>query len=118
MRNKSNGVGIPYEVQSKVFDLFFTTEEIAKGTDLGLDVVAPIEKQHYGAVKVNLKLGEIIFEVCLPIGLEKDRNPYLLETSSAGIFAVGDVRAVALNKMASATDEGSISINFVRNIFK
>jgi thioredoxin reductase (NADPH) len=44
---------------------------------------------------------------------KKDRDPYLLETSSPGIFAAGDVRAGAMNRVTSAVGEGSMSISFV-----
>jgi thioredoxin reductase (NADPH) len=42
-----------------------------------------------------------------------ERDPYLLETSYAGIFAAGDVRAGAMNRVASAVGEGSMAISFV-----
>jgi thioredoxin reductase (NADPH) len=41
------------------------------------------------------------------------RDPYLLETSAQGIFAAGDVRANAMNRVASAVGEGSMAISFV-----
>lgn len=41
------------------------------------------------------------------------RRPYLLETSLPGIFAVGDVRANNVKRVASAVGEGSISISLV-----
>ncbi|HEX6494823.1 MAG TPA: FAD-dependent oxidoreductase [Acidobacteriaceae bacterium] len=41
------------------------------------------------------------------------RPPYLLETSLPGIFAVGDVRAGNMKRVASAVGEGSISIHLV-----
>jgi thioredoxin reductase (NADPH) len=41
------------------------------------------------------------------------RDPYLLETSIPGIFAAGDVRAGAMNRVASAVGEGSMAISFV-----
>jgi thioredoxin reductase (NADPH) len=44
---------------------------------------------------------------------KQDRDPYLLETSCAGIFAAGDVRSGAMNRVASAVGEGSMSISFV-----
>jgi thioredoxin reductase (NADPH) len=44
---------------------------------------------------------------------KEDRDPYLLETSCPGIFAAGDVRAGAMNRVASAVGEGSMSISFV-----
>jgi thioredoxin reductase (NADPH) len=42
-----------------------------------------------------------------------DRDPFLLETSCQGIFAAGDVRAGAMNRVASAVGEGSMAISFV-----
>lgn len=41
------------------------------------------------------------------------RDPYMLETSCPGIFAAGDVRAGAMNRVAAAVGEGSMSISFV-----
>lgn len=42
-----------------------------------------------------------------------DREPFLLETCSPGIFAAGDVRAGAMNRVASAVGEGAMAIKFV-----
>lgn len=44
---------------------------------------------------------------------KQQRDPYLLETSCPGIFAAGDVRANAMNRVASAVGEGSMAISFV-----
>ncbi|WP_299314482.1 response regulator [uncultured Aquimarina sp.] len=44
---------------------------------------------------------------------KKDREPFLLETCSPGIFASGDVRAGAMNRVASAVGEGAMAIKFV-----
>jgi thioredoxin reductase (NADPH) len=41
------------------------------------------------------------------------REPQLLETSRPGVFAVGDVRAGNIKRVASAVGEGSIAISFV-----
>ena len=41
------------------------------------------------------------------------RPPHLLETSKPGIFAVGDVRAGNIKRVASAVGEGSIAVSFV-----
>jgi thioredoxin reductase (NADPH) len=41
------------------------------------------------------------------------REPYLLETCSPGIFVAGDVRAGAMNRVASAVGEGAMAIKFV-----
>ncbi|WP_295796665.1 FAD-dependent oxidoreductase [Mucilaginibacter sp.] len=44
---------------------------------------------------------------------KQNRDPFLLETSCNGIFAAGDVRAGAMNRVASAVGEGSMAISFV-----
>ena len=44
------------------------------------------------------------------------RPPYLLETSLPGVFAVGDVRAGNVKRVASAVGEGSIAISFVHRV--
>ena len=41
------------------------------------------------------------------------RSPHLLETSKPGVFAVGDVRAGNIKRVASAVGEGSIAVSFV-----
>ena len=41
------------------------------------------------------------------------RQPHLLETSRPGVFAVGDVRAGNIKRVASAVGEGSIAVSFV-----
>jgi thioredoxin reductase (NADPH) len=44
---------------------------------------------------------------------KENRSPYLLETSTPGIFAVGDVRHGSVKRVASAVGEGSISVQFM-----
>jgi thioredoxin reductase (NADPH) len=44
---------------------------------------------------------------------KQNREPYLLETCSPGIFAAGDVRAGAMNRVASAVGEGAMAVSFV-----
>ncbi|MEL7120679.1 MAG: FAD-dependent oxidoreductase [Bacteroidota bacterium] len=41
------------------------------------------------------------------------REPFLLETSIPGVMASGDVRAGAMNRVASAVGEGAMAIKFV-----
>ena len=44
------------------------------------------------------------------------RPPYLLETSVPAIFAVGDIRADSVKRVAAAVGEGSMSIQFVHRV--
>ncbi len=46
------------------------------------------------------------------------RQPYLLETSLPGVFAVGDVRGGSIKRVASAVGEGSIAISFVHKVLQ
>jgi thioredoxin reductase (NADPH) len=42
-----------------------------------------------------------------------ERDPYLLETSAPGVFAVGDVRHGSIKRVAASVGEGSMAIAFV-----
>ena len=44
---------------------------------------------------------------------KEKRDPYLVETTSPGVFAVGDIRAGSVKRVASGVGEGSIAIAFV-----
>jgi thioredoxin reductase (NADPH) len=46
------------------------------------------------------------------------RAPHLLETSLPGVFAVGDVRAGNVKRVASAVGEGSIAVSFVHQALR
>jgi thioredoxin reductase (NADPH) len=46
------------------------------------------------------------------------RQPYLMETSLPGVFAVGDVRSGSVKRIASAVGEGSICVQFVHRVLK
>lgn len=46
------------------------------------------------------------------------RDPYLLETSVPGIFAAGDVRAGATNRVANAVGEGAVCVRLVHQYLK
>ena len=51
-------------------------------------------------------------------GWPLSRPPFLLETSRPGIFAVGDVRAGNIKRVASAVGEGSIAVAFVHRVLQ
>jgi thioredoxin reductase (NADPH) len=56
---------------------------------------------------------DISVEGRLPKVWKEDRPPFLLETSTPGIFAAGDVRHGSIKRAASAVGEGSISVQFM-----
>jgi thioredoxin reductase (NADPH) len=44
------------------------------------------------------------------------RAPFMLETSLPGVFAVGDIRAGSVKRVASAVGEGSMAVQFVHRV--
>lgn len=63
-----NGVGIPAERLSRVFEPFYTTKAPGHGTGLGLSVCHQIIKQHGGDIQVSSLPGQgTTFTVSLPL---------------------------------------------------
>lgn len=70
---EDNGPGIPPEIQSRIFEAFFTTKPPGKGTGLGLDISYKIVVlQHRGDIKVTSEPGQTCFEVWLPINMKDE----------------------------------------------
>ena len=72
IRVRDNGVGMPPEVQSKLFTPFFTTKPTGEGTGLGLSISYDIVvQQHGGTITVDSRPGEFTeFTVRLPRSLQ------------------------------------------------
>jgi two-component system NtrC family sensor kinase len=61
------GVGITPELQSRIFDPFFSTKHETKGVGLGLAVVSGIVQRHEGRIEVASSLGRgTTFTITLP----------------------------------------------------
>ena len=62
-----NGPGIPKEIQSRIYEPFFTTKPPGQGTGLGLHVTHDIVvNRHHGLLLVESKPGKTKFKVILP----------------------------------------------------
>jgi thioredoxin reductase (NADPH) len=56
---------------------------------------------------------DLVLDGKRPRGWDLDRDPYLLESSIAGVFAAGDVRAESVKRVASAVGEGALAVTLV-----
>lgn len=64
-----NGSGIPEDIQSRIFEPFYTTKPVGEGTGLGLDIAHRIiARQHQGYIDVDSRPGRTVFQVSLPSG--------------------------------------------------
>ena len=68
IRVRDNGVGIPPELRTKLFQPFFTTKPTGEGTGLGLSISYDIvTQQHGGTITVDSRVGEFTeFAIRLP----------------------------------------------------
>lgn len=68
---RDNGSGIPAEVQSRIFETFFTTKPVGKGTGLGLAISRQIiVEKHEGHLNlVSDATSGTTFEVLLPLAI-------------------------------------------------
>jgi|GEM_PF-403267 len=80
---KDTGAGIETENLSRIFDPYFTTKEIGKGTGMGLAVIYGIVQQHAGSIQVETEIGKgTTFELYFPA---IDSKPLMKEKSAGGI---------------------------------
>jgi signal transduction histidine kinase len=67
VRIVDNGPGIPPEIQGRIFDPFFSTKGVGKGSGLGLDIVRRLLQRHEGEVALESAPGRTEFQVRLPV---------------------------------------------------
>ncbi len=71
LKVRDTGEGIQSKIIDRIFDPYYTTKEIGKGTGMGLSVVHGIVKRNSGGIRVESELGEgTVFEIYFP-ALEK-----------------------------------------------
>ena len=96
---RDTGCGIAPAIMGRIFDPYFTTKEVGKGTGMGLAVVHGIVTHHGGAISVQSVLGQgASFQVYLPA---REAEPLLafpptvsLSSGQARIFFIDDESAL------------------------
>ncbi len=85
------GHGIPQEKIDRIFDPYFTTKEVDRGTGMGLAVVHGIVKEHNGLITVESEPGKgTIFSIFFPI-VEKEA---VVEIDMNQKFPAGEERVL------------------------
>jgi len=92
------GHGIPEEEMDRIFDPYFTTKEVGKGTGMGLAFVHGIVKSHEGWLSVESEPGKgTIFSIFFP-AVEKEA---VIETETAEEVPTGNERILFVDDMES-----------------
>jgi two-component system, cell cycle sensor histidine kinase and response regulator CckA len=94
-----SGCGMDPETLERIFDPYFTTKEVGRGSGLGLAVVDGIVKQHNGAISVRSSPGSgSTFSIYLPRLEEEGFTPGALRsgipTGTENILLVDDEQGV------------------------
>jgi thioredoxin reductase (NADPH) len=77
-----------------------------------------LARDEYGFI---LSGPDLMRETQKPASLWKwplEREPFLLETSTPGIFVAGDVRRGSIKRVASGVGEGSIAVQFIHQYLR
>jgi two-component system, NtrC family, sensor kinase len=65
---EDNGCGIAHDALDKIFDPFYTTKEIGKGTGQGLAIARSVVERHAGRIEVTSRVGQgTTFLIKLPV---------------------------------------------------
>ncbi len=107
---RDNGTGMDDEIISKIFDPFYTTKSVDKGTGMGLSVVHGIMHDHNGHIQVKSELGKgTEFSLYFPLyhgNIEElvSSKPLAIQHGKGKIMVVDDDPALAtyLKEMLSS----------------
>ncbi|MBC87573.1 MAG: hypothetical protein CL677_10395 [Bdellovibrionaceae bacterium] len=67
VRVTDSGTGVSDEDQNKIFDKFYTTKEVGKGTGLGLPLCRDIMSRHGGSLELEPEMKNTTFLIVLPL---------------------------------------------------
>lgn len=94
-----SGEGIPSGHLERIFEPYFTTKDVGKGSGMGLAVVHGIIKNHEGTIKVRSQVNQgTTFEIFFPAIEAEEKNKLAIEqkypTGDESILLVDDDEAI------------------------
>lgn len=93
LRIQDTGIGIPQEDMPRIFEPFYTTKEVGKGSGLGLASVYGTMREHRGGVKVSSVPGKgTTVTMYLPFSGESE--PHTPQVKSEYVAGMGTVLVV------------------------
>ena len=104
LKVRDTGEGIEPKIIDRIFDPYYTTKEVGKGTGMGLSVVHGIVKRHGGGIRVESALGKgTVFEIYFPAlketaGKEKEPEGEIKGGSERILFVDDEKSMVNLNR--------------------
>ena len=76
VRVEDTGMGMPPNVQQRVFEPFFTNKPVGKGTGIGLSMVYGTVRSHSGAIELESRVGVgTTFTLYLPLRTQESEEP-------------------------------------------
>ena len=101
------GQGISAKEKHRIFDPYFTTKDVGKGTGMGLSVVHGIVKSHEGTISVQSKFGQgTTFSIFFPV-VDKQA---VIETETVEELPTGNERILFVDDEESILYAGRMSL--------
>lgn len=84
IRIKDNGVGIPEEVRTRIWEPFFTTKAVGVGTGLGMSISYSIIEKHHGKIELESEVGKgTEFIITVPrVAKDMQKNKETIESTT------------------------------------
>ncbi|MCC6544050.1 MAG: GAF domain-containing protein [Nitrospirae bacterium] len=111
----NNGPEIPKEAISKIFDPFYTSKEVGRGTGLGLSLCYGIIREHGGDITASSENGRTQFTIRMPIPSAEDAVYHSLLTSIEEVVNVPDVKLKKILIVDDEEDQLDVMIHIVGN---
>lgn len=115
---EDNGSGISDDVKERIFDPFYSTKEVGKGTGMGLAMVHGIIHKHNGHIQIDSTLGKgTSFKLLLPLE-SKQEGMRKNEHDSSNLTTSENTDTKLKNKHILIVDDEVYITNYLQDLLK